>query len=62
MKIDFKGYFKKAFCNHKWADTDPIGVDVIGGFHKCVKCGDETYIYWGWHHQILKWLGKIYYE
>lgn len=49
----------KIFCNHKWTDIDPIGVDINGGYHKCSKCGRQRYIYWGWHYIILKLLGKI---
>lgn len=50
---------RSIFCSHKWVDIDPIGVDIMGGYHRCVKCKKERYIYWGIHYRILKWLDKI---
>lgn len=50
---------RSIFCSHKWVDIDAIGVDIMGGYHRCIKCKKERYIYWGIHYRIQKWLGRI---
>jgi hypothetical protein len=56
MKINI---ISNILCLHRWEYIDPIGVDSTGGFHRCKKCKNKQYIYWGLHYRILKWLGKI---
>lgn len=50
---------KSKSCDHLWLDTDIPYVDLRGGWHTCVRCKEEKYIYWGDQYIKLEEDGKI---
>jgi formylmethanofuran dehydrogenase subunit E len=42
-----------------FVDVDIPYADIIGGWHKCNKCGEEKYIHWGSEYKRLLSSGNI---